>query len=217
MGSVLDTLLKILHVLVAAVLIGVVLLQQGRGGGLGAAFGGGGATQVFGGRGAGNILTKATAIAATMFMLTSVSLAYRSSSADRALAAKLELEKEKKAERGTHHKEHPETSAVPSGAKPPIDLGVPSSTPAPPVSAPSDSATAPAPSATAPAPSAKAPAPPTPTHAFGACPRSDACRGRGHARRGAARGHRQRPARGRDDHRHRTRAAPGDERVRPVT
>ena len=47
---------------------------------MGAAFGGGAAAQVFGGRGAGNILTRATAICAAIFMLTRVSLAYLSSS-----------------------------------------------------------------------------------------------------------------------------------------
>src|SRR5579859_5655558 len=101
--AVLDVFLKILHVFVCCVLMFVVLLQQGRGGGLGAAFGGGAASQVFGGRGAGNILTKATAICATIFMLTSITLAYRSSSQDRALAARLELKKMHQAEKG-HHK-----------------------------------------------------------------------------------------------------------------
>ncbi len=103
--AVLDVFLKVLHVFVCLVLMFVVLLQQGRGGGLGAAFGGGAASQVFGGRGAGNILTRATAICAATFMLTSVSLAYRSSSQDRALAARVELEKMRKAEKGTHKKE----------------------------------------------------------------------------------------------------------------
>ena len=73
--AVLDVLLKILHVFVCLVLMFVVLLQQGRGGGLGAAFGGGAASQVFGGRGAGNLLTRATAILATVFMLLSLTLA----------------------------------------------------------------------------------------------------------------------------------------------
>jgi preprotein translocase subunit SecG len=110
---IIDTLLKILHVFVCLVLMFVVLLQQGRGGGLGAAFGGGAASQVFGGRGAGNILTRATAVCAAVFMLTSITLAYRSSSQDRALAARIELEKMRKAEKGTHKKEKaaPTTSA----------------------------------------------------------------------------------------------------------
>src|SRR5438309_1186346 len=102
---IIDVLLKVLHIFVCCVLMFVVLLQQGRGGGLGAAFGGGAASQVFGGRGAGNILTRATAVCATIFMLTSVALAYRSSSQDRALTARIELEKMHKAEKGTHKKE----------------------------------------------------------------------------------------------------------------
>ncbi len=79
-------LLEIVHVSVCFFLMLVVLLQQGKGGGMGAAFGGS-ATQVFGGRGAGNILTRATAICAATFMLTSVSLAYVASAGDRDLEA----------------------------------------------------------------------------------------------------------------------------------
>ena len=80
----LQTLLNILHVLVCFFLILVVLLQQGRGGGMGGAFGGATA-QVFGGRGAGNFMTRLTAICATVFMLTSISLAYLASAGDREL------------------------------------------------------------------------------------------------------------------------------------
>jgi preprotein translocase subunit SecG len=83
------TLLDILHIAVCAFLMLVVLLQQGKGGGMGAAFGGGATQQVFGGRGAGNLLTRATAVCAGLFMLTSVSLAYFSSSGDRQLKARV--------------------------------------------------------------------------------------------------------------------------------
>ena len=81
-----QTLLNILHVIVCLFLILVVLLQQGRGGGMGGAFGGATA-QVFGGRGAGNFMTRLTAICAAIFMATSISLAYLSSAGDRALKA----------------------------------------------------------------------------------------------------------------------------------
>jgi len=79
----LTTLLNVIHVIVCIFLILVVLLQQGRGGGLGSSFGGG--AQVFGGRGAGNFMTRLTAICAAIFMLTSMSLAYLSSAGDREL------------------------------------------------------------------------------------------------------------------------------------
>jgi preprotein translocase subunit SecG len=98
----LSTFVNIVHIFVCVVLMFVVLLQQGKGGGMGSAFGGASA-QVFGGSGAGNILTKATAICAGIFMLTSVSLAYMSSSGDRALRAKAKVveEQSKAKDRGT--------------------------------------------------------------------------------------------------------------------
>jgi preprotein translocase subunit SecG len=69
MHAFLDSLVTILHFLLL-----VILLQQGRGGGMGAAFGGA-SQQVFGGAGAGNFLTKLTEAAAFTFMFTSVLLA----------------------------------------------------------------------------------------------------------------------------------------------
>ena len=68
----LESLLNGVHVFVCGFLILVVLLQQGRGGGLA----GGATAQVFGGRGAGNFMTRLTGICAAVFMLTSMSLAY---------------------------------------------------------------------------------------------------------------------------------------------
>jgi preprotein translocase subunit SecG len=115
------TLLEIVHVFVCLFLMMVVLLQQGKGGGMGAAFGGGATQQVFGGRGAGNILTRATAICAGIFMLTSVSLAYVSSSGDRDLKARIVEEQRKgKGNEGTRIKAtKPKAPAPPSA--PPTD------------------------------------------------------------------------------------------------
>ncbi len=64
-----------IHVLVCLILIGVVLVQQGKGADMGAVFGGSSST-VFGSSGAGNFLTRLTAGCATLFMLTSLSLTY---------------------------------------------------------------------------------------------------------------------------------------------
>lgn len=83
-----ETPLTVLHIFVCFFLILVVLIQPGKSGGLGAALGGAGATQVFGGRGAGNFLSKATWASATTFFLTSVVLAYISSSADDSLESR---------------------------------------------------------------------------------------------------------------------------------
>ena len=70
------TLLYVLHFMVCFILIGVVLLQRGKGSDIGAALGGGGANTVFGSRGAGNFLTRITTGSAIIFMCTSLSLAY---------------------------------------------------------------------------------------------------------------------------------------------
>jgi preprotein translocase subunit SecG len=118
----LSTFVNIIHIFVCCVLMFVVLLQQGKGGGMGSAFGGASA-QVFGGSGAGNILTRATAICATIFMLTSVGLAYRSSSGDRALATRLELEKQKRDARGSKRQKNPDQAPAPTGSGAPVPAG----------------------------------------------------------------------------------------------
>lgn len=69
-------LLVIVHVLVCLALIGIVLLQQGKGADMGAAFGGSSQT-LFGSSGATTFLGKLTAAAAAVFMLTSLGLTYR--------------------------------------------------------------------------------------------------------------------------------------------
>src|SRR3954465_11991287 len=78
------TFLTVLYVFVCLFLIFVVLLQAGKGGGMGTAFGGSSQT-VFGGAGAGNFLTRLTVVMAALFMVLSASLAYLSSSSDKAL------------------------------------------------------------------------------------------------------------------------------------
>ncbi|MDO9693939.1 MAG: preprotein translocase subunit SecG [Candidatus Latescibacteria bacterium] len=69
-------LLLIIHVIGCLLLIGIVLMQTGKGG-LGSALGGA-SEQMFGGRGAAPFLTKATTVLAVMFMLTSLSLSFMS-------------------------------------------------------------------------------------------------------------------------------------------
>jgi preprotein translocase subunit SecG len=129
----LTTLLEIIHVAVCLFLMLVVLLQQGKGGGMGAAFGGGATQQVFGGRGAGNILTRATAICAGIFMLTSVSLAYFSSSGDRDLKARIVEEQRKgKGNEGTRVKPSKKAAAPTGDSTAPAGTGAPANeTPAP--------------------------------------------------------------------------------------
>ena len=68
-------LLTIIHVLVCVFLVLVVLLQSGKAADLAGAFGGMGSQTVFGPRGSATVLSKATTIAAGLFMITSLSLA----------------------------------------------------------------------------------------------------------------------------------------------
>jgi preprotein translocase subunit SecG len=146
MLDLLHTPLVVLHVFVCLTLMLVVLIQPGKSGGLGAALGGAGAQQIFGGRGAGNFLTRTTWIAASVFFLTSVTLAYLSTSTGDSLE---ELGKAQA------------SAPAPEPAAPPA---APSSTPpagsAP--SAPANSEPAPGPATPAPAPAAPASAPAEP-------------------------------------------------------
>jgi preprotein translocase subunit SecG len=66
----------IAHVLISASIIGLVLLQRGKGADAGAAFGSGASGTVFGARGSANFLSRTTGILATAFFLTSLSLAF---------------------------------------------------------------------------------------------------------------------------------------------
>src|SRR6201987_1057092 len=63
-----------IHVIVCLILIGVVLLQQGKSADLAGAFGGQGSQTAFGPRGAANLLTKLTTYSAIIFMLSSIGL-----------------------------------------------------------------------------------------------------------------------------------------------
>lgn len=138
------TFLSIVYVFVCLFLILVVLLQPGRGG-MGGAFGGGSSQTVFGGSGAGNFLTRLTAVCAALFMILSASLAYLSSSSDKSLLrateaakakqeakAKLEDAKQKDEERG-NEAQQPEGTVAPLEAPGAEGEGAPTEAPAEPV------------------------------------------------------------------------------------
>ncbi|MFZ5562854.1 MAG: preprotein translocase subunit SecG [Thermodesulfobacteriota bacterium] len=69
-------LITIVHVIVCFALILIVLLQTGKGAGMGATFGGGGSQTLFGSSGGSTFLSKATTGAAVVFMVTCLALAY---------------------------------------------------------------------------------------------------------------------------------------------
>ena len=70
-----ESFIIIIHVLAAVSIVGLVLLQQGKGADMGASFGSGASQTVFGSVGSGNFLTKSTTLMATIFFVTSIGLA----------------------------------------------------------------------------------------------------------------------------------------------
>ena len=76
-----ENLVLIVHVIASLSVIGLVLIQHGKGADAGAAFGGGGNSgSVFGVQGSSNFLTRATSICVTIFFCTSIALAFIASS-----------------------------------------------------------------------------------------------------------------------------------------
>jgi preprotein translocase subunit SecG len=71
-----QTLAVVFHVLLASSIIGLVLIQRGKGADAGAGFGAGASGTVFGARGSGSFLSRTTAILATLFFVTSLLLSY---------------------------------------------------------------------------------------------------------------------------------------------
>jgi len=70
------TIIVIVHIIVAIMLVGVILIQRGQGADMGASFGGGSSQTLFGSRGSGSFLGKLTGGLAATFMLTSLTLAF---------------------------------------------------------------------------------------------------------------------------------------------
>jgi preprotein translocase subunit SecG len=75
----LQQILLVIHLLLSAAIIGLVLLQRGKGADAGAGFGSGASGTVFGARGSSTFFSKLTAIMATGFFVSSLSLAYLAS------------------------------------------------------------------------------------------------------------------------------------------
>lgn len=69
------TFVLVVHIILAVLMIGLILVQHGKGADAGASFGGGGAATVFGASGSGNFLTRLTAILTALFFITSLTLA----------------------------------------------------------------------------------------------------------------------------------------------
>lgn len=106
----------VIDVLAAVGLIALVLLQQGKGADMGAAFGSGASQTLFGSRGTANFLTRATAILATVFFLSNLTLAYLATDHSRPASV---------TERATTVPAAPATSDVPSAPAQPAAPSAP--------------------------------------------------------------------------------------------
>lgn len=78
-----ELVIMVLHVVAALVVIGLVLLQHGKGADMGAAFGSGASGSLFGATGSANFLSRTTAVLAAVFFVTSLGLTYFSASKSR--------------------------------------------------------------------------------------------------------------------------------------
>lgn len=74
-----ETVVVVIHLMVAIALVGLVLIQQGKGAETGASFGSGASGTVFGSQGSATFLSRLTAVLATVFFVTSLGLAYYAS------------------------------------------------------------------------------------------------------------------------------------------
>ena len=85
MDALFSTVLLV-HVLAAISVIGLVLVQHGKGADMGAAFGSGASGSLFGSTGSANFLSRTTAVLAAVFFITSLTLAYIASNKPKRLA-----------------------------------------------------------------------------------------------------------------------------------
>ena len=114
------TAVIVVHVLIALAIIGLVLLQHGKGADMGSGFGGGASGSLFGATGSANFLSRATAALATVFFITSLGLAYLATNKPRTSGGVLDAVKsqpaiEKAAEKAPAEK--PAADSVPAGPK----------------------------------------------------------------------------------------------------
>ena len=109
-----------LHVLVALGIIGLVLLQHGKGADMGSGFGGGASGSLFGATGSANFLSRTTAVLATLFFLTSLGLAYLASNQPRATGGVLDAARQQETAAPKEGGKEPAKSAAKDAAKEPV-------------------------------------------------------------------------------------------------
>jgi len=104
----------VVHVVIALAIIGLVLLQHGKGADMGSGFGSGSSGNLFGATGSANFLSRMTAVLATVFFLTSLGLAYLATNKPRAGGGVLDAAKSAPAK--------PTAAPAADGARPATDV-----------------------------------------------------------------------------------------------
>jgi len=164
-----QTILIVFHLFLAVGLIGLILIQHGKGADMGAAFGSGASGTVFGAKGSASFLTRMTAGLATLFFLTSMAMAYFATQHDEGSDVLKGLQQQQEQQTpaaGVEKKAETEVPPVPESTDmPPVDVketpmpaqdtGA-SEVPAAPVAEPGDNAQTPSPQPTEAAPAEKA-------------------------------------------------------------
>jgi preprotein translocase subunit SecG len=113
----------VVHVLVALAIIGLVLLQHGKGADMGSGFGGGASSSLFGATGSANFLSRATAALATIFFILSLVLAYLATSQPRESGSVVDRVRPKPAA----EKQADKPAAPPQGESAPAEKPAPAS------------------------------------------------------------------------------------------
>jgi preprotein translocase subunit SecG len=117
------------HVLIALAIIGLVLLQHGKGADMGSGFGSGSSGSLFGATGSANFLSRATAVLATIFFITSLGLAYLATNKPKSTGGELDAAKKELSVPAA-------PTAVPAPAKPAAESST--EVPKPPAAAPAE-------------------------------------------------------------------------------
>jgi preprotein translocase subunit SecG len=119
-------ILNVVYVLIAAAMIGFILVQRGAGAQAGSGFGAGASATVFGARGAGNFLTKSTAVLATLFFVLSLVMGILiSRGSGKQTAAELGVMSEHPAATEQAPKQEAQPAAQPAGDVPAAPAGEP--------------------------------------------------------------------------------------------
>ena len=150
------TVMIVLHVVIALAIIGLVLLQHGKGADMGSGFGGGASASLFGATGSANFLSRTTAALATVFFVLSLALAYFASNRPKSESGILDAVK---TEKPASDVPRPATDVPQPPQKPGAETAKPAAETAKPAAeAPKPAAETPKPAAEPPKPASGGPA-----------------------------------------------------------